>query len=336
MSDLPEFRNPFRNAKIVGTGIDSQAYHRQDAKRGDPQFAMSRSELMLFASCPARWVAGFSPKETDATAFGSLMDCLLTDGGRFAAKYAIQPEMVHASKSMKCVQSDEVAEGDLIPWQDCKEAREWKAGHKDQIIISHEEHAEADQAREKLLSDPIIGKLWACSDNQVMAVAEYPDPKTKLIIPVKVLIDLAPRKDSDFAGDLADYKTARNASPRAWVNVIDDRNYDCQAALFMDVYNAATGEDRYEFLHIVQENLFPWQVGRRIVSTKFIQLGRDKYLSALSLYCSCLKANEWPAWEVEWGISEPEPYMIERATRGLFQINPPDTQSESNENDFTP
>lgn len=332
-----EFRNPFRNAKIVGTNIDGEAYHRQIAKRGDADFVMSRSELMMFASCPSRWIHGYHQKYTDATQFGSLMDCLLTDVTRFKDKYAVQPATVSATKSMKCVQEGKVEDGQPVPWRKCTEADDWKDAHSDKIIISHDENAEAEQACERLMKDPALKSLFLCSDKQVMCIAEYHDPKTKLVVPIKVLIDLVPRKDGQFSGDLADYKTARSAAPRAWVKAIDERHYDCQAALFQDVYNAATGEDRFEFLHVVQENVFPWEFARRIVGLKFIDIGRDKYLSALALYCACLKSGIWPSWETEWAVSEPEDYMVSRMTTGkLFSIPTPKIETEQNDTDLIP
>lgn len=338
--ERPEFRSPFKDGKIIGKNIDSADYHNQTAKRGSKSFVMSRSELMLFASNPSRWVAGYATKETDATKFGSLMDCLVTDWNRFESKYAVQPQHVKATSSMKCVKTGEAEEGTLVEWRDCVEARDWNEANAAKEILSYIEHRKAEEACARLMMDEKIAKLIKCSDKQVMVTADYHDRKTDIVIPVKVLIDFAPAKDSLHANDLADYKTCRNAALGPWVKVIDDRNYDCQAALFLDVYNAATGEDRYCFLHVLQENLFPWEPGRRLLSMEFLHNGRVKYMSALSLYCQCLLADQWPSWDRDWTLCEPTPYMVERMTRGstleVIASSPPPAETETDNDVATP
>jgi hypothetical protein len=85
----------------------------------------------------------------------------------------------------------------------------------------------------------------------------------------------------------------------------------------MDVYNAATGENRVEWLHVIQENTFPWQPGRRYLSVEFIKEGRAAYYDALRLYCQCLKNNTWPSWDDSspyngWTLIEPKPWMLKK------------------------
>lgn len=320
--ELPEFRNPFKNAKIVGDNIPNEVYCRQEPGigRGHPQFVMSRSELMLFLSCPSRWRAGYAPKETDATYFGSLMDCLVTMPQAFNDRYVVRPTTVKATKTMACVKDGDAKEGDPVPWRSCREATDWKASQGEKEIVPAEDFEEADQAIKQLQRDELVAHLISVSRRQVMVVAEYPDPVHKMIVPVKALIDLVPHNDSAHKDSLADYKTARTAAPKDWVGVIWKRNYDAQAALFTDIYKAATQEYRESFLHIIQENAFPWQVGRRIVGEQFLHIGQLKYLSALRLYCECLTLNLWPSWDDVsafngWSVSEPEPYMVSQAER---------------------
>ncbi len=314
-----ELKSPWKNAKVIGANIASADYLRQEpgVGRGHKDFVMSRSELMMFASCPARWINGYEPKDTEATYFGSLLDCLLTDTARFSSRYVVRPKTVTATKTMACVKDGEAEEGDDVPWRECKEAKDWKAANKGREAVSAEDYAEVLEARERLVKDPRIKALFDCSTFQVMCVAEYHDKDTKLVVPVKTLIDLLPAKGSDFQNSIADFKTCRTAAPGKWASVVEDRNYDCQAALITDIFVAATGEDRNTFLHVLQENVFPFQPARRIVGLKFIDHGRDKYLTALRLYCQCLQANRWPDWDDSsamggWGMCEPTEFMQNR------------------------
>ncbi len=298
--ELPEIKNHFRGGKLVGEGIDSAAYHRQDAKRGDRSFALSRSELMLFYSNPARWIDGYEPKDTDSTAWGSLLDCLLLTPQFFDKRFALRPTEQKATKNMSIVKDGEAHVGDLVQWSPQSSfAKEWKkqAESDGKIIVTPEERSEAQEAIAKLKQDQQIGALLACSKVQIMCISEYFDRETEITVPVKCLIDLVPALETPFQNELADFKTARNGDPIKWQSVVEDRNYDAQAAMNLDIYEAATGEKRTGFRHVIQESEFPFAVGRRYLESPTITIGRMKVSSALALYCQCLKTGTWPGWD---------------------------------------
>ena len=68
---------------------------------------------------------------------------------------------------------------------------------------------------------------------------------------------------------------------RAWRSKVFKFNYDAQAALYLDVWEVATGEDRQDFKHIVQESYAPYQTQLRLISAEFLEIGRMKYQKAL-------------------------------------------------------
>jgi hypothetical protein len=149
-----------------------------------------------------------------------------------------------------------------------------------------------------------------------MVIGEYHDEETGIMVPLKSLIDIVPSASSDNAKALADLKTCVSASPPAWTKAVSDHDYDAQSALYLDLFNAATGQERVEFLHVLQESYAPWQPGKRMLSAEFIELGRVKYLDALKRYCQCLAANSWPGYETGkmvlngWQLTEPLAYMV--------------------------
>lgn len=305
-----------KNAKIVGVQVDPEAYHRRDVAipRGHPEYVMSRGELVEFARCPHRWKAGYRDSESsDSQKWGSLIDTLLLDPVRFSDKYAIAPTTYMAEGKKK---------GDLQVekvWNwNATACKEWREAQGGKAIIKADEKAAGDEAIKMLQTDPMIAELIFCSEKQVMVIGEWEDAPTGLHIPLRALIDLVPSKDySAYALSLSDLKTCCLAEPRAWKVAVFKHDYHTQAALYLDLYNVATGESRTEFRHIVQESFPPYETGKRILSVEFIDLGRDKYAKALSLYCQCVKSNHWPTYEETedyhiggWGIVDPEGWMI--------------------------
>ncbi len=120
-----------------------------------------------------------------------------------------------------------------------------------------------------------------------------------------------------FEQALIDFKTARNADPAKWGRAVNAFGYDVQAALFLDVYNAASGEKRSEFRHICQENYPPFEISKPWLSDDFVRLGRTKYTEALRLYARCIAAGKWSSYDDlqhdnynGWSMIEPESYMV--------------------------
>lgn len=347
----------FRNAKIVGSGIDPAAYIRQESdtiKRGDVGYVMSRSELRAFTECPRRWLAGQKDdRDTTATRWGSLIDCLVLEPEKFPDRYAIQPDHYDAeimecpscksqtdSASCRKCKCDRVKITIQKEWNNNSETcAEWCRKQNGKTVISATEKENAFLAVSQIRNDEFISELIDCSLKQVMIVAEYVDAATGLIVPVKGLIDVVPnRNNKTFGRMIGDLKTARDGNPAKWNRTVYDNGYDWQAAFFLDLYSAASDEQRIDFAHIVQENFAPFEVVSPlpILSSEFLEQGRMKYLSALQKYCQCIASNDWPSFaptKTSFGgfqIIEPEPWMVslENAWQTLPRIEPLTTDLE--------
>lgn len=304
-----------KNAKIIGKQIDPSAYHRRDEsiKRGMYEYIMSRSELMEFAYCPHRWKEGYKEEQNDSQEWGSLIDTLLLDNGRFEKKYVVAPATYMSDGKKK---GDSPVEK---PWNwNATVCREWREAQNGKIVIKAEEKLAADKAVTLLKNDPIISEVLFCSDKQVMATADYEDEEAEITVPLRILIDILPSKDYEiYSKCIIDFKTCCLADSSAWKRAVFQHKYHIQAAIYLDIYNATTGENRNEFRHIIQESFPPYEIARRILSEEYIQLGRDKYQAALALYAQCLKNNYWPNYDEllnyhidGWGIVEPEAWAI--------------------------
>jgi hypothetical protein len=319
---------PFVSARIVGDNIDSDAYHRTEIERGDPQFPMSNSNLREILTNAHRWRLGYESEDTKSTEWGNLLDCMVLTPGEFEKRFAVCPE-TYLHTGMKCPSCGSVTDSQKCA--KCKTAREpisiqkpwsfaaeicadWKAGQGSKQIVKAEDHKLAQNAVKFVFGHPEAAALINCSRKQVMVVGEYHDKETDLVIPVKALLDLVPAVASEKYGKvLADFKTTPNACEGAWTKKVWERGSHIQAAFFSDLYVAATGEDRTDWQHIVQETPPPWEVTVWPLSADFVNIGRGQYHAALVKYCACLKSGVWPGYSSRRGVIDPLPWMLNEA-----------------------
>lgn len=300
--------NPFTNARRVAEQFDPEEYHKPNAKRGDPALVLTRSSLMEFAACPLDWLnseptgtalatgdedepqedAG-DKKDTKATRWGSLIDCILLDLPRLTERFAIRPKTYTNNK------------GEEKKWSaNATVCKEWSEGQAGKVEISHELYAESKVAMARFVKDPIAFEYIQASKKQVLCIADYVDPETGLVIPFKILIDLEPDAGHKLFGrSLGDFKTARDLTPEKWSRDVFEYEYYVQAKLYLDLHNAATGQQRDEFKHVIQANKAPYGVARRWIDEGFMQLGYDAYTAALKRYARCLATGVWPGIDDE-------------------------------------
>ncbi len=311
---IGELKNVLTGGLVIGPIHDPSVYRAHgehgeygNFKRGNAGLFIGRSSLMEFYRCPKRWLNGYESEDSKATEWGSLVDCLFLTAAQFKDRYAIAPEFYPDSKT-----------GEPKPWNaNSNWCKKWIEEQFPKEIIKNKLFHAACDAVKVLESDPEIKALVECSQRQVMATASYQDVETGIVVPLKILIDLLPDKDSQWGGSIVDLKTADSASLRKWRSKVYQFNYDCQSAFYLDVWSATTGEDRQDFRNIVQESYSPYQTEKRLVSQEFLEIGRDKYMKALRLYCQCLKTNTWPGYDSDcrtidgWQLTEPEPWMVQ-------------------------
>lgn len=327
-----------QNAKVIGPNVSYEVYSRQGegVKRGQIEYTMSRSEIMDFSICPKRWKDGGAEpeedKDTDATEWGSLIDTLLMMPQEFANRYAVAPAEYEDEKT-----------GKMKPWNwNATVCKEWRDEQGDRIVLKTDKMEKAGRALEALKADADVVELIKTSQKQVMVVGEWRDKATGLVIPVRVLLDIVPAKDHPTFGKwLCDFKTARNGDPNKWSYVVDDCAYDVQAALGMDLYTAATKEDRQDWVFPVQENVVPYHVVKPFpaLTSEFIAYGRAKYQAALTEYAACLASGKWRSYSTgdrlvigAVQLIDPKTLYSYRATGGVvpsqtdYQPEQPKTQ----------
>lgn len=297
----------FINAKIVKNGAD---YHAQEAARGTPQFVMSSSALRAFAVCPSRWKAGYESKDSDASRWGRMLDVALLTPALFEARYVVEPPEYTNDK------------GEVKPWNNnATVCREWnkKTALAGKEVVDEGELESIDAAIKRVRQDELMRSFLDTCDMQVELSAQWKDEATGLTIPFKCLLDCVPRADTEFRKCLGDLKTTMNAAAMPWQRWCFTAGYHIQAAVYIDAYVAATGEDRNTFCFLLSENFPPYEPGKRMLSQDFLTLGRASYTQMLANYSQCLKSNQWPGYDDTdeslqgWTLVEAEPFMAERA-----------------------
>lgn len=275
--------NPIKEATDCGDGVTYEQYAQQPAgvTRGHPDFVMSGGDLSEFARCPHRWRMGYRDGETRFTEWGSLIDCLLLTPQDFEKRFAVRPETyTNENKEVK-------------PWSgNANVCKEWLERHAGSQIVKPDEVLRAGIAVKLIRDDEQLAEVIQSSRKQVMLTGFYDDKETGLRIPLKSLLDLVPP-----SGYLADLKTCTDASPRAWAKHVYIYHYHEQAARHLDLWNAAHGETRNEFRHIIQESFEPFEFGKRMLSAEFLSHGRTSYVKALKRYAECLKRDIWPGYD---------------------------------------
>lgn len=124
----------------------------------------------------------------------------------------------------------------------------------------------------------------------------------------RALFDNVP---ADAALPIYDYKTCEDATPAACLKSIISYGYDVQAAHYLAVWKAVTGEDR-RFVFIFQEKSAPHDVSLVTLSGSFLDVGQHRAARARRLWAECLSTNNWPGYPAGLHEVDAPAWLIER------------------------
>lgn len=301
---LTKMFHPSSNLPPIVCEADPASYHAlgEQFDRGDPRRTMSRSELREFGRCPRRWLRGVPDKPTNASEWGSLIDCLALTPTRFSERYVIAPATYPAKGKKK----DDPVEDKPWNWN-ADYCKEWRANQNGATVIKEDEASRAQLALHRLFEDDEIKALFAVSKKQVQVNVEWHDEPTGRVVPFKCLIDLMPDPTSEFGDMLADLKTTGNADYREWCRTIYREGYFYQAAVYLAAVNAATGLDYKTFSHVIQESDEPFETTIRMMSAEFVTIGRNDFTNDMREYCRSLASKHFRGLDRQ--IAEPEAFM---------------------------
>ncbi len=303
---------------------DPAVYHApQKARRGSPEFVMSRSQLERFAQCPRKWIRGAETESTAAMSWGSLVDCLVLTPQHFEAVYAIAPttyettgmmcpvcKSVTDSKKCRTCKTDRIESPVRKDWNlNSETCQEWVKAQQTagKTITSEGRVSDAWKAIARLNEDEEIKAILDCSKRQVAVNVEWHDD-SEIVVPFHCLLDLVPDPKSPFGDTIFDLKTTDSADGAKWAKTVYNWNLAFQAALYLDAMNASAGTKYRNFGHVISEADEPYECTHRLLSAEFLDLGRADYMAALKRYCRCLKSNIWPGFDTD--IVEPSAWMV--------------------------
>lgn len=173
-----------------------------------------------------------------------------------------------------------------------KADREWAAEQEKagKTIIKKDIRDRAEGVFKAAYADEHSRKLLeTCADRQVAWFADYST------VPTKGLVDMDPGPAYSFLCDLK-VVSPGFALPSKWQRLVGERNYDVQAAFYLDGYNKAAGTDKTAFIQLVIESEPPHVVTRFQFSPELIGIGRMKYTSWMATLIDCQRRGVWPGY----------------------------------------
>lgn len=301
-----------QNAVIVGADVLPGQYAAEEVQRGDPKLVVRSHVLTEILRNAQRWVKGYVSPNTASKEFGDLFDCLFLTPKQWPRRYAVLPadapkKPTKAQLNAKKPSDDTVK---AIAWWN-----DWTAANPGEIV-SQDLNGRVHAALNRIREDKLIADLIDTSKHAVMIVAEWNDKATGLTVPVKCLIDILPKGDHPiFGNSIWDLKTCRNASPRSFARDAQAYGYAVQGALYLDLWNAASGEQRSDFGHVVIENYPPYEFRSPppLMTQRFLQHGRLLVQRAFGIYCKALASGEWPSYDKrngDWPLTDCDDWYL--------------------------
>lgn len=285
-----------QNARIVSENTPIEVYAAELAKRGSPEFVVRAHVLSEILRNAQRWVRGYESPESKALKFGSVFDCRILTAREYHRRYCVLPADAPRRPSKAQINAKRPSPETVaaIEWWN-----NWKKENPGEEISAELDGA-VTAAMFRLSEDDTISDLIQSSKHQVMIVAEWADKATGLVVPIKCLIDIVPPADHPvFSNSLWDLKTTANASPKNFMQDAQRYMYHLPAAFYLAMFNAATGENRKAFGHVVIENYHPYEYRTPppFLTERFLDFGRQCYQAALSKYCRYLHTGEWKGYD---------------------------------------
>ncbi len=291
---------------MIDTGIfpgfkEAEYFALNDGvKRGDPEWVVSRSDLAQILRCPAEWRAGAEEKDSESLTIGSLVDCLLLTPDEFAERFALRPPTYKGPKTTK-------KDAPIVDkkWNaNATVCKEWEAKQEELglQVISQTQMSKASKMAHNLKdrwfkdAGMRLSQMIEEADTQTLAIAEIEEPHTGIKVMCRCLIDLLHPGFDNFLWDL---KTGRELQPKRWSAAVAEHGYDIQCAMYPIVYEAAGGESKEAFGHLIVGNQYPYLTAIRYLSDHYLSIGRQKFWRALRTYCECLQSGKFPGWSPE-------------------------------------
>ena len=260
---------------------------------------VSKSMLWKFARNPRRYRDSPPMTITDAMRWGSLVDCMALTPDRFDSAYVMKPDTYLGPESAR-------KDSPMIekPWNaNSNTCKEWLANVPRGVeVISAWDKAEGIKAATTLFDRKEFREMMMGAQTQVgmrMDLGQSVHGHEGLVIRSKSLMDIVPSRDGKWGSALVDLKTTGKLDDMEQVEKsIYSMGYHGQAALYLDKFNALTGENRNEFFFVFQLSEAPYEVAIVQLSDDAILAGRKWYREATHKWGKVVLTGEWESpWD---------------------------------------
>lgn len=255
--------------------IDETRYHA-DHLRAEPTLSSTLARKLITQSPLHAWTAHprLNPQWTPTTKVA------------FDVGKAAHAAILEARKNWRVYPEDVLGANGAASTRAAKawEAETREAGY---VPLKADQAQAVNAMRDKLLSETADRKIHFSPDHaEIVALAEIDG------VTCRVMIDQAP---PDPSLPLYDLKTCEDASPEACMRSVMNYGYDVQARHYLDVWAAATGEER-KFRFVFQEKSPPHEVCVIELSALDLELAGQKTRRARDIWRMCLAQGHWPGY----------------------------------------
>ena len=242
-----------------------KAYYLRTANPRNLTAPVSKSLLWDFNESPYKWRHSSGKEVTKAMDLGTLIHSAI-----------LEPETALT----------DITAVSPFPNFRTKAAQEWRDDQREMgRMIATDADIRAASGCEQVFSEDYAQRFGVGYKSEVAVFAEIGATQ------IKGMIDLVP----DNLDLLVDLKTTeRSGSLFDIQRTIISRGLHWQAALYLDLWNAASGENRNRFVFCFIEVSEPYETAWVEVSRELIEAGRAGYMNALAKWQSCVAIDAWP------------------------------------------
>lgn len=255
--------------------LSNEEYHEN-------KFYISRSAIMDFAKSPytywAKHLNPFRPKKdsTPQMQMGSAFHTLILEPKLFGECYGVLPPKVLLKDVGREV------------YETYKSNTE-KLERSGKIILSNEEMNTLREMENKILSNPQAMQL--IGEARIENSFFWQDKHSTLL--------LKARPDILHDNMIVDIKTTSDASPRAFQNEMVKYGYHIQFAMIRDAVEAIEGRRIDNFINIVIETKYPYNMAIYIIDEFAVDEGHMKYKQICLDMKTALEANSFSDYGIQ-------------------------------------
>ena len=211
---------------------------------------------------------------TASLEFGTALHAALLEPQRFAETYIVSPKFDRRTKEGKA------------------DAAAWEEAHKGAVSVDEAELKKLQGMQKAVLEHSGAKKLL--SKCYVEMSYFWTDEDTGF--QCRVRPDVLALDDQGDVIAAIDVKSTSNASKDKFQKSVMDYGYDLNAAFYSDAIERAIGR-RVPYYFLAVESAEPYGVALYKAGQSMLDVGRDKYRSALQLLQWCRENDRWPSYQ---------------------------------------